>query len=109
MNSPHVFLDDIRKLITAARATVARGIDLVQVHTCFEIGRRIVEQEQEGKGRAAYGQAVMKALADQLTADFGRGYSETNLKLMRLFYLQNENRIRQSVADVLAFGEKVSH
>ena len=49
------FFEDIRKLIVSAHATVARGVDLVQVHTNFEIGRRIVEQEQRGKGRAAYG------------------------------------------------------
>lgn len=101
MKLSKAFFDDIRNLIATAHATVARGVDLVQVHTSFEIGRRIVEEEMLGSGRAAYGKEVMTALATRLTGEFGRGYSETNLKLMRLFYLQNKNRIRQSVTDEL--------
>ena len=81
------FFEDIRKLIVSAHATVARIVDLVQVHTNFEIGRRIVEQEQKGKGRAAYGEEVIGALADRLTEDFGNGFSRRNLAYMRTFYL----------------------
>jgi hypothetical protein len=44
---------------------VGRGVDLVQVHTNFEIGRRIVQEEQLGKDRAAYGKEVIKALAER--------------------------------------------
>ena len=91
------FFDGIRELIAGARTTVARGVDLVQVHTNFEIGRRIVEEEQRGKGRAAYGEEIIKALAERLTAEFGRGFSPSNLKSMRQFYLQNQNRIGQSM------------
>jgi predicted nuclease of restriction endonuclease-like (RecB) superfamily len=93
------FFDGIRELIAGARTTVARGVDLVQVHTNFEIGRRIVQEEQRGKNRAAYGKQITQALAERLTAEFGKGFSDTNLKLMRLFYLQNPDRIRQSVTD----------
>jgi hypothetical protein len=49
------FIAEIRQLISAARATVARGVDLVQVHTNYEIGRRIVEQEQKGKSALPMG------------------------------------------------------
>ena len=91
------FVDGIRALVVGARATVARGVDLVQVHTNFEIGRRIVEEEQRGKDRAAFGQEVIKALAERLTGEFGKGFSRTNLKLLRLFYLQNQDRIGQSM------------
>jgi hypothetical protein len=90
------FLREVRNLIVSARATVARGVDLVQVHTNFEIGRRIVEQEQKGKGRAAYGEEVIKALADRLTGEFGKGFSLSNLKSMRQFYLLYMPRISQS-------------
>ena len=93
------FLDEIRKLIAGARTTVARGVDLVQVHTNFEIGRRFVKQEQRGKDRAAYGEEVIKALAERLTDEFGKGFSDTNLKLMRHFYLQNQYRIGQTATD----------
>jgi predicted nuclease of restriction endonuclease-like (RecB) superfamily len=93
------FFDCIRELIAGARTTVARGVDLVQVHTNFEIGRRIVQEELRGEDRAAYGEQVIRELADRLTGEFGRGFSHTNLKLMRLFYLQNQDRIGQSVTD----------
>lgn len=77
----------IRDLVLAARKTVARGVDLVQVQTCFQIGRNIVEQEQAGEERAAYGQEILKPLADRLTAEFGRGFSRANLEYMRKFFL----------------------
>ena len=86
------FFNDIRELIRTARTTVARGVDLVQVHTNFEIGRRVVELEQKGKDRAAYGQEVIKALAERLTDEFGNGFSERNLAYMRTFYLLNRDR-----------------
>jgi len=92
MKLTKAFFDDIRELIRAAHATVARGVDLVQVHTNFEIGRRIVEQEQRGKGRAAYGEEVIGALADRLTKDFGNGFSRRNLAYMRTFYLLYSDR-----------------
>jgi predicted nuclease of restriction endonuclease-like (RecB) superfamily len=91
------FFDGIRELIAGARTTVARGVDLVQVHTNFEIGRRIVQEEQRGKDRAAYGEEIVKTLAERLTVEFGRGFSLSNLRSMRLFYLQNQDRIGQSV------------
>jgi len=93
------FFDGIRELIAGARTTVARGVDLVQVHTNFEIGRRIVQEEQRGKDRAAYGKEVIKALADRLTGEFGKGFSTSNLAYMRTFYLVYEDRspIFQSV------------
>jgi hypothetical protein len=98
------FFEEIRQLIRAAHATVARGVDLVQVHTNFEIGRRIVEQEQKGKGRAAYGEEVIGALAERLTGEFGKGFSASNLAYMRSFYLLYRERapIFQSATGKLA-------
>ena len=92
MKLTKVFFDEIRQLIVSARATVARGVDLVQVHTNFEIGRRIFEQEQKGKDRAAYGKEILKSLAERLTAEFGKGFSRSNLEYMRKFYLLYQNR-----------------
>jgi predicted nuclease of restriction endonuclease-like (RecB) superfamily len=100
------FFDGIRELIAGARTTVARGVDLVQVHTNFEIGRRIVQEEQRGKDRAAYGEQVIQELADRLTGEFGRGFSLSNLRSMRQFYLQNQDRIRQTVTGELDAPEK---
>jgi predicted nuclease of restriction endonuclease-like (RecB) superfamily len=103
------FIEDIRQLICSARVTAARGIDLVQVHMSFEIGRRIVEQEQHGKCRATYGKEVVKALAGQLTEEFGSGFSGRNLAYMRTFYLQYRQRmsILQTVSAKCLSGGKL--
>lgn len=85
----------IRELVITARQTIARGVDLVQVWTNFEIGRHIVEHEQQGETRAGYGKEVVKNLAEQLGGEFGQGFSLSNLKLMRQFYLQFQDRIDQ--------------
>lgn len=100
----------IHALVLAARQTVARGVDLVQVRTNFEIGRHVVEHEQQGRPRADYGRDVLKKLAQRLTAEFGGGFSLTNLKLMRQFYLQNAARMGQTVSDRFsAFQLRWSH
>jgi hypothetical protein len=86
------FVDGIRELIAGARTTVARGVDLVQVHTNFEIGRRIVEEELRGEDRAAYGEEIVRALAERLTGEFGSGFSKSNIEYMRRFYLAYSDR-----------------
>jgi len=86
------FYDGVRTLLISARETVARGVDLLQVHTNYEIGRRIVEQEQNGAGRAEYGKKLMKDLSVRLTAEFGPGFSRSNLEYMRRFYLAYVDR-----------------
>ncbi len=90
----------IRSLIESARNTIARGVDLVQVHTNFEIGRHIVEFEQQGEDRAEYGKAVLQQLAARLSTEFGSGFSVTNLKLMRQFYVLYSPRIGQTLSDL---------
>src|SRR5690349_17159885 len=55
--------------------------------TYWSVGRRIVESEQGGEGRARYGKALLKRLSADLTSRFGRGFSVDNLEMMRLFYL----------------------
>ena len=80
-------IDDIRTLINEARKQVVRTMNTVMVATYWEIGRRIVEEEQNGNDRAEYGKYLIKNLAEVLTADFGKGFGETNLKYFRQFYL----------------------
>ena len=91
------FVESIRGLIAGAEETVARGVDLVQVYTNCEIGRRIVQEEQRGADRAAYGEQIVSELARQLTSEFGRGFSFSSLKSMRQFYLTYQERIGQSL------------
>lgn len=99
----------IRILVLTARQSVARGIDLVQVHTSFEIGRHIVLHEQAGQARAEYGQALLDTLAQQLTTEFGRGFSRSNVAYMRSFYLAFSERapIVQTASGQLAVAQAV--
>ncbi len=63
----------IEELIELARQKVATVVNLTMVHTYFEVGRMIVEDEQQGKDRAEYGKAVLRELSIRLTGRFGRG------------------------------------
>ena len=89
---------ELRELICTARHLAARSVNRVQVLTNFEIGRRIVEFEQQGKRRAEYGKNLLKKLSNELTAEFGRGFSEDNLSLMRRFYLVYGEQISETVS-----------
>ncbi|GGK71752.1 YhcG family protein [Rufibacter glacialis] len=78
--------EKVALLISDARRKVVATVNLTMVHTYFEIGRMIVEEEQQGKERAAYGKAVLKELSVQLSREFGKGFSVENLDRMRFFY-----------------------
>ena len=88
-------LTEVRQLIQSARRGVATVVDTFQVMTNFEIGRRIVEHEQKGAKRAAYGSELLKELSARLTEEFGRGFSEDNLSNMRRFFLTWTDRVAQ--------------
>ena len=79
-------LDSLRQLIGDSRQQVLRAVDAVQVQTYWHIGRHIVEFEQGGAQRAAYGQRLLPQLGQALAAEFGRGFDATNLRHMRAFY-----------------------
>lgn len=80
-------LEDLRRLIAAARQKVLSAANVAQVVTYWEIGRHIVEFEQAGEARAAYGSRLLADLADSLTQEFGKGFDERALRNMRAFYL----------------------
>jgi hypothetical protein len=80
-------LANLRGLIQDARKKILRSADVIQVQTCWEIGRHIVEFEQGGSDRAQYGKQLLPALAATLTEEFGKGFDVTNLRHMRGFYL----------------------
>jgi len=88
-------LTEVRQLIQSARRGVSTVVDTFQVMTNFEIGRRIVEHEQKGAKRAAYGAELLKELSARLTEEFGRGFSEDNLSNMRRFFLTWTDRVAQ--------------
>ncbi|MEO8385912.1 MAG: DUF1016 N-terminal domain-containing protein, partial [Betaproteobacteria bacterium] len=84
--TPPIF-DRIREIVEAAQANVARTVNTTQVVANWLIGREIVEEEQQGKKRADYGDRVVAQLSSALTAAYGNGWSAQNLSYMRQFYL----------------------
>lgn len=76
----------ISALIEESRKRVATAVNIAEVYTKYEIGRHIVEDEQEGKARAAYGKQVLPILSQKLTDKFGSGWSLETLKSARKFY-----------------------
>lgn len=91
------FTEKIAALIKHSQTTILNSFNHTMVCTYFEIGRMIMEEEQNGNDRAAYGKYLLKELSLKLTQDFGNGFSETNLKQMRQFYVTYQ--IRQTVSD----------
>ena len=83
---------EIRSVLESARAGAYRAVNTAMVQSYWHVGRLIVEHEQGGRVRAAYGEAVLDDLSRRLTADFGRGFDVTNLRKMRQFYLMFEIR-----------------
>ena len=94
-------LSDIRELLQTARLSVVKQVNNVMVSTTyFKIGKRIVEEEQKGNKRANYGEKLLLELSEKLIKEFGKGFSVTNLKQMRMFYL--------SYKDIIPIGQTVS-
>ncbi len=79
-------INQLRGLIESARQQALRAVDTLQVCNCWEIGRHIVEFEQQGAERASYGTRLIPNLAATLTIEFGRGFDERNLRHMRAFF-----------------------
>jgi len=77
----------IVELLKSARSAAARNVNSIMTATYWEIGRRIVNSEQRGAARANYGEELIKQLAKDLSAQFGRGFGVVNLSQMRRFFL----------------------
>ncbi len=85
-------ITDIRQIIISGQEYAYRAASEAMVLTYWQVGRRIVEQEQEGKDRAEYGKALMETLSEELTREFGKSYSKRNLQYFRKFYLAFPDR-----------------
>jgi predicted nuclease of restriction endonuclease-like (RecB) superfamily len=102
------FFKQAIQLLHSARQQVVRQVNLTMVQTYFEIGKMIVEEEQQGKDRAEYGKHLLTGLSKALTKEFDKGFSITNIQQMRNFYLvyqkqqtvsaNSENAIQQTVS-----------
>ena len=80
-------VDDIKSIINNGRIMAYTAVNSTMIATYWKIGRRIVEEEQQGKERAEYGKKLINALANELTHEFGNGFSARYLRAFRQFYL----------------------
>jgi hypothetical protein len=87
-------LSDVSRLLQQARQSVGRAVNAAMTATYWQIGRRIVEQEQQGSDGASYGEDRVARLAKDLTARFGRGFPRTNVFQMRQFFLAYREKVQ---------------
>ena len=81
------YINEIKKILKNARQKAFTAVNSAMVKSYWEIGRRIVEEEQNGKERAEYGKEILQNLSKELTEEFGKGYSYRTLREIRQFYL----------------------
>jgi predicted nuclease of restriction endonuclease-like (RecB) superfamily len=85
-NSSHLFAE-IREVLVTARRTAYKAVNFAMVTAYWNVGRLIVEDEQQGNTRAEYGKAILADLSKRLTDEFGKGFDERELRRIRQFYL----------------------
>jgi predicted nuclease of restriction endonuclease-like (RecB) superfamily len=85
-NSSHLFAE-IREVLVTARRTAYKAVNFAMVTAYWNVGRLIVEDEQQGNTRAKYGKAILSDLSKRLTDEFGKGFDERELRRIRQFYL----------------------
>ncbi len=88
----------IRDILQSARQRSYRAVNLAMIEAYWQIGQRIVEHEQAGEARAAYGQKVLAELANKLSAEFGKGFTASNLRNFRQFY---QTFTQQEICDAM--------
>ena len=99
-------LAGIGSLLEQSRRSVARAANCFMTATYWEVGRRIVEFDQGGEKRAAYGEELLERLAEDLTARHGRGFGWRNLASMKLFFLSYPNILQTASAKLLSAGNR---
>lgn len=80
------YIQEIKQILTQARQKAYAAVNTAMVEAYWLIGKRIVEEEQNGNDKAAYGREVVKKVTLELSTEFGKGFSETNIKYFRQFY-----------------------
>jgi len=81
------YINEIKKILKNARQKAYTAVNSAMVEAYWEIGRRIVEEEQSGRERAEYGKEIIKNLSKELTEEFGKGFGERNIRNIRQFYV----------------------
>ena len=82
-----IFFQSVKDLILESRSRIFRAANSELLYTYWEIGRLIVDEEQNGQSRAVYGESTLKNLSKYLTEELGKGFDESNLRNIRAFYL----------------------
>lgn len=95
-------IKDIKQIIEESKRTVVKNVNTIMLQTYRSIGKRIVEEEQNGNASSNYGDYVIKNLSRELTKEYGRGFSSTNLKMMRRLYSEYKNG--QTLSDRLSWS-----
>lgn len=85
-NGMELLYANVKSILATARQRAYTAVNFAMVESYWLIGQTIVEHEQHGEVRADYGKGVLKELAERLTREFGKGFDESNLRYMRLFY-----------------------
>lgn len=94
-----ILIQDIKALIKKARYNAIYAVNAEMLKAYYQIGRKIVEEEQKGSNRAGYGKKLLEKISIELIKELGGGFSTTALKNMRIFYTTYKDQIGQSVTD----------
>lgn len=106
-NSDLTFVDELKRIVFHARSKAFRAINYAQVESNWLLGQRIVEQEQHGEHRAQYGKQILEIASQELTKEFGKGFSESNIRSFRKFYLIFKDiAIQQALSAELQMTDK---
>ena len=104
-NEEKDFIESLKQIVHSARKMAYASVNYAQVASNWLIGRRIVEEEQAGEIRAEYGKHVIELASKALTKEFGKGFSETNLRSFRRFYIEFQYlAIQQAVSAKLSWS-----
>ena len=102
---------EIKQILNSARKKAYSAVNTAMIEAYWLVGKRIVEEEQNGNKKANYGKEILVNLSNELLADLGKGYSVTNLKSFRIFYLSFPDliQIRQTLSgEFNAIGQTLS-
>lgn len=109
MKIDKAIISDIKNILDTARSNAYAAVNFAMVYAYWNVGRRIVLEEQKGTHRAEYGTALITELSKQLTKKLGKGFSEVNLKAFRKFYLIFSEQGKRQTVSALLPGNKKGH
>lgn len=99
------YIQEVKQILAQARQKSYQAINSAMVEAYWNIGKTIVLEEQNGNDRAGYGKAIIKTISQELTTEFGKGFSERNLRNFRQFYLTfPETEIWQTLSAKLSWS-----